>query len=117
MSLSINADDPLTESVKIYIDGVKAKSKGASVAVLRQYIDRLEALTITYETREEPYLYLSVLYGYCEEYKRGIKAAERALEINPHFGEASSQLRHLQRSDPQPKTEKTARKSGLFRRR
>ncbi len=117
VSLSINADDPLTESVKIYIDGVKAKSKGASVAVLRQYIDRLEALTITYETREEPYLYLSVLYGYCEEYKRGIKAAERALEINPHFGEASSQLRHLQRLDPQSKTEKTARKSGLFRRR
>ena len=113
-ALSINTNDPLSESVKIYIDGQRAKSGGASIAVLRTFIERLEALVLTYEGREEPFLYLGVLYSYCQEYKRGVRALERALEINPHFAEASSQLRHLQRlaSDGSD-----AKRSGLFKRR
>ena len=111
-ALEINADDPLSESVSIYIDGLRAKSSNASVAVLRQHIDRLEALVTSYESREEPFLYLGILYGYCQEYKRAISSIERALEINPHFAEASSQLRHLQRSQ-----QGNTKKGGLFRRR
>jgi tetratricopeptide (TPR) repeat protein len=111
-ALEINTDDPLTESVSIYIDGLRAKSGNASMAVLRQHIDRLEALVRSYESREEPFLYLGTLYGYCEEYKRGIQAVERALEINPHFAEAKSQLRHLQRL-----MQSATKKGGLFRRR
>ena len=98
-ALSINSEDPLGESVQIYISGIRAKAKGASKAALRPFIDRLEALTNTYDSREEPFLYLSVLYGYCDEYSRGLKAIEKALEINPHFAEANSQKRHLQRHD------------------
>ena len=111
-ALEINADDPLSESVSIYIDGLLAKSSNASAAVIRQHIDRLEVLTMTYESREEPFFYLSVLYGYCQEYKRAITAAERALAINAHFAEAKSQLRHLQRG-----MQDDRKKGGFFRRR
>ena len=99
-ALEINSEDPLGESVQIYIAGLRAKAKGASNAALRPFIDRLEALTSSYDNREEPFLYLSVLYGYCDEYVRGLKAVEKALEINPHFAEANSQKRHLQRHGP-----------------
>lgn len=70
---------------------------------------------MTYENREEPFFYLGVLYGYCEEYKRGIKAIEKALELNPHFAEANSQLRYLQRLG-QTEAEKPTRKGGFFKR-
>ena len=115
-ALTINADDPLTESVSLYIGGLKAKSSNASIAVIRQYIDRLEALVVTYENREEPFLYLGVLYGHCQEYTRGLKAVERALAINPHFAEANSQLRHLQRLSEEEQ-KKSSKRGGLFRRR
>ena len=120
-AIAINSDDPLAESVQIYIDGIRSKTKGASLAVLRQYIDRLEALTMIYDSREEPFLYLSILYGYCEEYARGLKAVEKSLEINPHFAEANSQIRHLQRL-AQSKTKnkesgKSQKSGGFFRRR
>ncbi len=107
-ALEINSDDPLGESVKIYIAGLNAKAKGASNAAIRPFIDRLEVLTNSYESREEPFLYLSVLYSYCEEYSRALKAVDKALEINPHFAEASSQKRHLQRLEQtKPKTTTT----------
>ena len=110
-----------TADVKIYIDGLRAKTKGASSAVLRQYIDRLEGLTTTYDSREEPFLYLSILYGHCEEYTRGIKAIEKALELNPHFAEANSQLRHLQRlgqsKSKGKESSKSQKSSGFFRKR
>ena len=76
-----------------------------------QSIEKLEVLTAQFDSREEPFYYLGLLYINVERMDKAKEALESALEINPHYLEAKSQYRHVHRQLKEPQRGK------LFQRR
>jgi curved DNA-binding protein CbpA len=117
-ALQVNTEDPLTRAVLLYTQALELKLGGASAAVLNNSADQLEALTQEHEAREEPFYFLGMVRLNAGDLKRALVAFERAVKINPHYAEANSQLRFVQRqlSAPQ-KASATSKVGGLFGRR
>jgi tetratricopeptide (TPR) repeat protein len=117
-ALTINEDDPLAGATQLYVEALNLRAQGASNAVINGIADKLEALTGSYDVREEPFYFLGMTRVMTNDYKRAVSALERATAINPHYAEANSQLRFAQRQlSNGSSTSKPKSSGGLFGRR
>ena len=112
---TINEDDPLAEATSLYIEALKLRAQRASNAVINGVADQLEVLTGGYDSREEPFYFLGMTRVITGDFKRAVSALERAVELNPHYAEANSQLRFAQRQLSSSKSSKPS--GGFFSRR
>lgn len=107
-------DDPVYKAARAFAEHLLAQGQGGSQVVLGRTREALEEICAELDNREEPFLYLGRIYRTLDEPEKAIRAFERALKINPHFAEAGSELRHVQRKIEQSKSSGLA---GLFGRR
>jgi len=115
---ALNDDDPLGDATGLYIEVLKLRAQGASNAVINSVADKLEVLTGSYDSREEPFYFLGMARVMTGDMKRAVSALERAVEINPHYAEANSQLRFAQRQSQGGASAKSPKSGGgLFGRR
>ena len=96
--LKLTPDDPLAQSGFVYSEFLIAQSQGAGVAVGARARERLIEITQEFEGREEPFFFLGRVHRSFGDDDAAAECFKRALKLNPHFGEASSELRHLTRS-------------------
>lgn len=110
----IMPDDPVLKAAMVFAEHLVAQAQGGSQVIARRARDTLEEICAELENREEPFLYLGRIYRTLDEPEKAIRAFEQALKINPHYAEAGSELRHVQRKVEQNKSSGLA---GLFGRR
>ena len=118
-ALQINRDDGLAQGAQIYANYLIQAEQGSPRALAGRARDQLRHLLSTYQAREEPYLYLGRLLVALEDWKGAEEAFKGSLQVNPHFVEASSALRHVQRQLEQKSMSRESKKSGggkLFQR-
>ena len=53
------------------------------------------------DSRAEPFLFLGRLHRSVDAFDEAARAYKKALSINPHFSEAKSDLRHVERRKSQ----------------
>lgn len=113
-ALAVSSEDPVAQAALAFAEHLVAQTHGGSQVVLRRALETVEAICSEVDNREEPFLYLGRLYGAIGDQDKAIRAIEQALRINPHYAEAGSELRHMQRKAEQTKSGGLA---GLFGRR
>ena len=94
-------DDPVARSGIAYGEFLIAQAQGGSRTMLARAKTVIEEIVAEVETRPEPFLYLGRLYRSMDDLEAAARAYKKALQANPHFSEAKSDLRHIARRQSQ----------------
>lgn len=96
-ALETQPDEPVAKAGVAYGEFLTAQAQGGSRTMYLRARDTIMGVIADTDSRAEPYFFLGRLNRSVEAFDDAVKAYKKALQINPHFSEAKSDLRHVMR--------------------